>query len=279
MAIALSLPVEKASHPRLYRNLGAGGFREVSREVGLDRPTPSLGCNFGDIDNDGYLDIYVGTGWRAYSGLFPNRMLKNVEGRRFEDVTMSSGTGHLQNGQGVSFADWDCDGDLDLFVETGGAVPGDRSWNLLFRNPGHGRHWLKVRLVGTRTNRAALGARIRVDIKSKDGRKRSIFRTVGNNSSFGGNSLVQSIGLLDASRVAELTVIWPTSRTTQTFRDLDRRPSDRDHRGSGLLSGPSPATAARLGPAERLFENLGKPYRYRGRLSSPRILERSRLKH
>jgi len=221
VAIALGLPVEKASHPRLYRNLGAEGFREVSREVGLDRPTPSLGGNFGDIDNDGYLDIYVGTGWRAYSGLFPNRMLKNVEGRRFEDVTMSSGTGHLQNGQGVSFADWDCDGDVDLFVETGGAVPGDRSWNLLFRNPGQGSHWLKVRLVGTRTNRAALGARIRVDIESKDRRKRSIFRTVGNNSSFGGNTLVQSIGLRDATRVAGLTVTWPTSRTTQTFRDLD----------------------------------------------------------
>jgi len=221
VAIALRLPVEKARHPRLYRNLGADGFHEVSREAGLDRPMPALGCNFGDIDNDGYLDIYAGMGWRSYAGLFPNRMLKNVGGQRFEDVTMSSGTGHLEKSQGVSFADWDGDGDLDLFVEAGGAVPGDRSHNLLFRNPGHGRHWLKVRLAGTRTNRAALGARIRVDIESKDGRRRSIFRTVGNNSSSGGNSLVQSIGLLDASRVAELTVTWPTSRTAQTFREID----------------------------------------------------------
>ncbi len=221
VASALHLPVAQASHPRLYRNLGPDGFREVSRDVGLDRPTPSLGCNFGDIDDDGFLDLYFGTGWRGYSGLFPNRMLKNVEGRHFEDVTMSSRTGHLRNGQGVSFADWDGDGDLDLFVEAGGVVPGDRAHNLLFRNPGHGRHWLQVRMVGRRTNRAALGARLRVDIESPDGRKRSIFRTVGNNSSSGGNSLVQSIGLLDASRVAELTVTWPTGRTIQTFRDLD----------------------------------------------------------
>ena len=127
VAGAPHLPVEGASHPRLYRNLGPEGFREVSRDVGLDRPIPSLGCNFGDIDNDGFLDLYMGTGWRGYAGLFPNRMLKNVDGRHFEDVTMSSRTGHLRNGQGVSFADWDGDGDLDIFVEAGGLVPGDRA--------------------------------------------------------------------------------------------------------------------------------------------------------
>ena len=94
----------------------------------------------------------------SYEGLDVNLMFKNIEGRRFEDVTTSSGTGHLQKGHGVSFADWDCDGDLDLFVELGGATPGDQAYNALFQNPGQGRHWLKVKLVGTKTNRAALGA-------------------------------------------------------------------------------------------------------------------------
>ncbi len=220
VAFALGMQAENASRPRLFRNLGVRGFGEIGREAGLDRPVPALGFNFGDIDNDGYLDLYAGTGSQSCSDFFPNLMLKSVEGRRFEDVTMSSGTGHLGNGQGISFADWDDDGNLDLFVETGGAVPGDRSWNLLFRNPGHERHSLKVRLIGSRTNRAAIGARIRVDIATKGGGKRSIFRTVGNNSSSGGNSLMQSIGLLDAREAAELTVIWPASRTTQTFRDV-----------------------------------------------------------
>ena len=100
------------------------GFRDVSLEVGLDRPIAAMGANFGDIDNDGYLDAYFGTGQMSYSGLVPNVMFKNVEGRRFEDVTDSSRTGHLQKGHGVSFADWDCDGDLDLFVVLGGAYPG-----------------------------------------------------------------------------------------------------------------------------------------------------------
>jgi tetratricopeptide (TPR) repeat protein len=219
-ALALGISLENPGRPRLYHNLGAKGFQDVTHEVGLDRPMAPMGCNLGDIDNDGFLDFYLGTGWMSYCGLVPNLLFKNVEGKRFEDVTVSSGTGHLQKGHGVSFADYDEDGDLDFFVETGGAVPGDKSYNQLFRNPGHGHHWLKVKLIGTRTNRAALGASIHVQIKGADGKDRSIYRTVGNNSSFGGNSLVELIGLLDATKVESLTITWPTSKTTQVFRNL-----------------------------------------------------------
>jgi hypothetical protein len=179
-----------------------------------------MGCNFGDIDNDGFLDIYLGVGRMNLESLIPNVMLRNDAGGRFEDVTMSSGTGNLQKGHGISFADWDCDGDLDLFLKAGGAAPGDRAYNALFQNPGHGRHWLKVKLVGTRSNRAALGARIRADVHRPDGKQRSIYRTIGNNSSFGGNCLVESIGLVDATTVAALVVEWPATGATQTFSDI-----------------------------------------------------------
>ncbi len=220
VAALLRLPAGRTSRPRLYRNLGADGFRDVTSSVGLDRPVTPMGCNFGDIDNDGYLDLYQGTGGMSFEHLVPNRMFKNDAGRQFLDVTMSSGTGHLQKGHGVSFADYDGDGDLDFFVEVGGAVPGDSGYNLLFRNPGYGRHWLKVKLKGTRTNRAAIGARIRVESRSLDGTTWSVFRTIGNNSSFGGNSLVELVGLGEATKVVALEVSWPSSRTTQTFRDL-----------------------------------------------------------
>jgi hypothetical protein len=219
-ASTLGVPTERSSSPCLYRNQGPSGFQDVSHEVGLDRAMNPMGANFGDIDNDGYLDLYLGTGEMCYAGLVPNLLFKNVDGRRFENVTVSSGTGQLQKGHGISFADYDNDGDLDLFVESGGGVPGDSAYNQLFRNPRSGRHWLKVKLIGVKTNRAALGARIRAVVQDPDGRARSIYRTIGNNSSFGGNSLVELIGLRDATNVAELEISWPTSRTIQTFKNL-----------------------------------------------------------
>ena len=220
VAYYLGILTKDAGHPRLYRNLGAEGFLDVSVEAGLARPIPAMGANFADIDNDGYLDAYFGTGWMSYSGLVPNVMLKSIEGRRFEDVTDSTRTGHLQKGHGVSFADWDCDGDPDLFIVLGGGYPGDQAFNVLFQNPGHGRNWLKVKLVGTKTNRGALGARIEVQLKGPEGASRSIHRTVGNNGSFGGNPLVETIGLGDTRSIARLTVSWPVSKSSQTFIDV-----------------------------------------------------------
>ncbi|WP_435008863.1 CRTAC1 family protein [Tundrisphaera lichenicola] len=211
-------PAQGAERPRLYRNLGPEGFRDITAEAGLDRVLVPMGSNFADVDNDGFLDVYLGTGRPPYSYLVPNVMLRNVDGTRFEDVTESTGTGHLQKGHGVSFADWDRDGDLDLFIQVGGATPGDRANNVLFQNPGQGHHWLQARLIGTRSNRSALGARVRVDIPAgPTGPARSIHRSVGGNSSFGGNSLAVSIGLGDSARPVALTVTWPTGGLVQTF--------------------------------------------------------------
>lgn len=221
LASVMGAAIEGSSRPRLYRNIGSGAFEDVTQSVGLDRAMAPMGANFGDIDNDGYLDMYLGTGDMSYEGLDINLLLKNVDGHRFQDVTMSSGTGHIQKGHGVSFADYNHDGNLDFFVEHGGATPGDQAYNSLFKNPGHRRHWLKVKLVGTKTNRAAIGASIQVDRKDADNSTISVYRTIGNNSSFGGNTLVESIGLLDATRVAQITINWPTSKTQQTFKDLE----------------------------------------------------------
>ena len=219
VADKLGLLSYSENHSHVYHNLGAKGFEEVSRTLGLARPMPAMSVNAGDIDNDGHLDLYVGTGWMNLSGLVPNTMYLNA-GDHFDDVTEPSGTGHLQKGHGVSFADWDSDGDLDLFVVLGGGYPGDRGYNALFQNPGNQRHSIRIKLVGNRTNRSALGAKIVVDVKDATGVRRSIHRVVGNNGSFGGNSLVELVGLGDANVIDTLTVSWPTSRSTQTFHDV-----------------------------------------------------------
>ena len=126
-----------------------------------------MGANFGDIDNDGFLDIYLGTGNPSYASLLPNVLLRNKEGKSFVDVTASSGTGELHKGHGIAFADLDNDGDEEIVAEIGGATPGDSHPLRLFENPGHGNDWINLRLVGVKTNRAAIGARIKADRRKR----------------------------------------------------------------------------------------------------------------
>ena len=119
----------------------------------------------------------------------------------------------------MACGDWDRDGDVDLFIEMGGAINGDKYHNILFQNPGQGNHWLTVKLVGKKTNRAAIGARIKV-VTAGQSQPLTVYRHVNSGSSFGANALQQTIGLGDAEGVAVLEIHWPTSRTTQVFRDM-----------------------------------------------------------
>ncbi len=208
----------RAHTTRLFRNLNGRGFQDVAKEAGLDQMYAAMGSNFGDFDNDGFLDFYLATGDPNLSTLVPNRMFKNVAGKRFAEITANSGTGHLQKGHSVACGDWDRDGNIDLFVQTGGFTDGDRFHNLLFQNPGQGNHWLTLKLVGKKTNRAALGARIKVVTAGSE--PLTIHRHVCSGSSFGANPLQQTIGLAKAERIALLEIHWPTSGTTQVFHDL-----------------------------------------------------------
>jgi len=204
----------------LYRNRGDGTFADVTVEVGLDKVFMPMGANFGDIDNDGYLDIYLGTGNPSYASLVPSVLLRNREGKAFVDVTGSSGTGELHRGHGVAFADLDGDGDEEIVFEVGGATHGDRHPLRLFENPGHGNDWLSLKLVGVKTNRAAVGARITVTVQDGAGRKRSIHRTVGSGGSFGASPLEQHIGLGRSARAVSVDIWWPTSDTRQHFANV-----------------------------------------------------------
>ena len=172
----LGLP-KNAKRPGLYRNNRDGTFTDNTRAAKLDKPLLTMGCNFGDLDNDGYLDFYVGTGDPDFQSLMPNRMFRNAGGVFFQDVTTSGGFGHLQKGHGVAFGDIDHDGDQDIYAVIGGAFTGDIFQNVLFENPGHGNRWITLKLEGVRSNRAAIGARIKVSVNTESG-NRDIYTTV-----------------------------------------------------------------------------------------------------
>ena len=132
---------------------------------------------------------------------------------------MSGGFGHLQKGHAVVFADLDSDGDQDVFEQLGGALAGDKYHDALFENPGFGNRWVTLKLIGTTSNRSAIGARIRVEIVV-DGVPRSIYKYVNSGGSFGANPLRQMIGLGLAKQIQQVEIYWPTTDQTQTFKDL-----------------------------------------------------------
>ncbi len=200
----------------LYLGDGEGGFREVAAEFGLVRVTQPMGCNFGDLDNDGWPDFYLGTGYPEYAGIMPNLLFHNRGGTGFADVTFAAGFGHLQKGHGVSLADFDRDGDLDVFQQIGGWYPGDAFGNALFENPGFQRHWLAVRVRGVESNRLGVGARLRVEFSEGD-QRRVVHQRIGSGGSFGGNPFTAHIGLGAATIVDRIEVHWPNSGKTDRF--------------------------------------------------------------
>ena len=217
----LGLP-PNAESMKLFKNMKDGTFQDVTRDVELDKVFMSMGANFGDIDNDGYLDIYLGTGNPSYGSVVPNVLLRNHDGKYFADVTASSGTGELHKTHGISFADVDNTGNEDLLVQVGGAAPGDSHAFRLFRNPGNANDWINLRLVGVKSNRAAIGARIKVTVEDQGQGQRTIYRTVGSGGSFGASPLAQHIGLGKSARIVDLEIWWPTSNTRQSFSHVEK---------------------------------------------------------
>lgn len=214
----MNMPVE-AEMPRLYRNDGDGSFTDVTSESGLKKVMYTMGSNFGDIDNDGYLDFYAGTGDPDLRALMPNRMFRNIEGESFGEVTASGGFGHLQKGHGVSFADLNNNGHQDIFTVIGGAMEGDVYQNSLFENPGNDNNWITLIFEGEKSNQFGIGNRIRIEIQDSDS-VRSVHRTVTTGGSFGSSSLQLEIGLGEAEKINKLEVYWPASNIRQEYSDI-----------------------------------------------------------
>jgi tetratricopeptide (TPR) repeat protein len=207
---------------KLYRNKHDGTFEDVTAKVGLDKVYMVMGAGFGDIDNDGYLDIYLGMGNPSVTSLLPHTLLHNKEGKSFVDITQSSGTGELHKGHAIVFADLERNGNEDIIANCAGAIPADKHALRVFRNPGNNNDWINVHAVGVKTNRSGVGAEIKVTVTDDGGAERAIYRTVGETSSFGANPLEQHIGLGHNAHIVALDIFWPVSNTHQHFTGVDK---------------------------------------------------------
>ena len=203
------------NRPFLYRNLGDGTFADIAVAAGLTRSFGSMGAGLGDVDNDGFVDIYLANGGPQMARLEPNALFRNMGDGTFADITATAGTGSLGKGHGATFADFDQDGDLDLYAGLGGHYDADTWDNALYRNDGPVQHYLSIELVGTQANRSAIGARVAAFAAGRVIRAQR-------QSGFGfgsSNEPLLHLGLGSATRVDSLHVLWP-GQPPQRFFDL-----------------------------------------------------------
>ena len=178
---------------KLFRNEGYGTFVDATSGP-LGDTGAGFGVAWGDYDNDGDLDLYLAN----YFGQ-ANKLFRNDGGGTFVDAT-SGPLGDTGDGSGVAWGDFDNDGDLDLYLSNNGQA------NKLFRNDvANGNHWLQVKLAGTASNRAGIGARVKVVAGGI-----TQIRELSGGSGYGSqDALVASFGLGTAT-LDSLIVIWPT---------------------------------------------------------------------
>lgn len=217
----LGLP-HNAETLKLYRNRHDGTFEDVTENVGLDKVFMTMGANFGDIDNDGYLDIYLGNGNPSYTSMFPHVLLHNDAAKSFTDITASSGTGDMHKGHAISFVDIDRSGNEAIIGDFGGAVPGDAHTLRVFKNPGGKNDWINIHLVGVKSNRNGIGAQIHITVSDDGQPPRSIYRTGGETSSFGANPMELHIGLGHAARIQAIDLFWPATNSHQHFTGVEK---------------------------------------------------------
>ncbi len=208
----------------LWRNDGKGYFDEVSRLSGIAEATRnvlSFGGGFFDYDNDGWLDIFIANGhvYPEVEIVSPevrykqiNSLFHNQSNERFADVAKLSGDAFSipSSGRGVGFADFDNDGNMDLIVGNDGDPP------LLAHNQGGtGNHFVNLKLVGTKSNRDAMGTRI----KLLAGKYSQIREVAGGGSYLSQSDLRCHFGLGKETQVEQIEVFWP-SGIKQTFKNI-----------------------------------------------------------
>lgn len=221
LPIQSAIPIEMEPPPALsgkallWRNEGDGTFTELSAQAGLDTLGNYSSANWVDIDNDGWLDLFVADIGTLQSGNGPNHLFHNMGDGTFEHVSALIGLeGTTEGGTNVSaWADYDRNGFVDLFVMNGGyggkwfgRWPFDEGPQQLFRNEGNTNHWVQLNLIGQVSNREGLGAVVQVTIGNRTWVRAHTDGSMGKSQD--ANSL--HFGLGDSTMVDLIVIDWPS---------------------------------------------------------------------
>jgi enediyne biosynthesis protein E4 len=209
----------------LYRNFG-GGFGDASIRAGLGaiRKYVGFGVDFFDYDNDGWQDIFIANG-HVYSQIEgrklyitykqPRILYRNLGNGRFEDVSANAGAAiRAENlGRGCAFGDFDNDGDVDVIVNNLDGPP-----TLLRNDGGNKNSWISFKCIGTRSNRSAIGTRVRVTV----GDRTQIDEVMSGSGYYSQNDFRLHFGLGRAEKVDAVEIVWP-SGVKESLKDLPAR--------------------------------------------------------
>ena len=215
----------ETGHSTILLQTAGGGF-EAHHELfgGGTMPIGTMGSSFGDLNNDGCYDFYLGTGNPEPWFVLPNLMYlgRARDGRctgEMDNISMLNGFGNVQKGHGIVFFDFDDDGDQDVLSSLGGMWPADRWLSQLFVNESELRAaWTKVRLRGRRTNHYGVGATLAVKAHDAAGRPIVRHHQIDQTTGFGSGPYLAHVGLQDAVALDGIEVYWPASRCRWTYR-------------------------------------------------------------
>jgi hypothetical protein len=207
----------------LYRNYGNGAFEDASIKAGLgvNRKYLGFGVGFFDFDNDGWKDLFLANG-HVYSQIAgrklhlsyrePKVLYRNLGNGRFEDVSAKAGPAiRAENlGRGCAFGDFDNDGDVDVVVNNLDGPP-----SVLRNDGGNRNNWIMIKCVGTRSNRSAIGTRVKVS----SGGHSQIDEVMSASGYYSQNDLRLHFGLGRATQADVVDLSWP-SGLKESFRNL-----------------------------------------------------------
>ncbi len=230
--------------PSLYHSVGGANFEDTTFAAGLGAHTQYLGwgCGFFDFDNDGWADILICNGHvypeveqlKTEAGYAQHKLLyRNMRNGRFEEVTDQGGPGITAAvaARGCAFGDFDNDGDIDVVVNVVNGLP-----QLLRCDSSSGNNWIKVKLIGTKSNRSAIGARLICTAtfpgESKPHRQIDEVRSGG--GYFSQSDLRIHFGLGKAAKVDLLEIRWPSGQV-EVLKDLTVNELVVIKEGSGIL--------------------------------------------